>query len=122
MAGFELTDELAGAPTEKDVKEKPYAVWRENWKTLQIFLAMSTQWSVVSAEDGEMVRTCLKFDNFERVMKYRAKMPRTDWSQVFCDLQVMEIAALNAMTTERNKRRKRRAEEYERTRANSHRD
>lgn len=111
MRVFGLSDEIADAPSEDDVRPELYEIWPDNLKTLNVFLALSAQWEVVAAADGEMVRTRLLWESFEILMKYTNGIPRRERSKLFNDIRGMEKAALFAMDQELNKRRERREQE-----------
>jgi hypothetical protein len=66
-------------------------VWPGNEKTVEVFVAMMTQWNV-----GMNGATGLRYEALPVVMRY-ARVPRADQSAVFGGLRVMEGAALEAM-------------------------
>jgi hypothetical protein len=71
-------------------------VWPDNVTSVRVFISMQTQWHV--SMNG---RTGLIYAALPELWR-RLKVPPADRDAIFHDLQVMEIAALNAMhaTTE----------------------
>lgn len=65
--------------------EKVYAVWQENWKVLELFLACGTQWR--TGPGGVMG---LDYGAVRHVMDWL----RLDGAELFRDLQVMEREAI----------------------------
>lgn len=81
MWGFEL-DELS--PT--------VPVWPENKQAVLVFLRLRTQW-----RDGMNGPTGLDYGALPEIWR-RTKTPPMDRDAVFSDLQVLEAAALTAMS------------------------
>ncbi len=113
MRAFGAEEELADAPTEADIEPVKCEVWLDNMPTLGIFLALETQWDVVAAADGEMVRTGLMYDRAEVVMRHTNGVPRRQHASILADLMAMEKAALSVMGKAREARRAVRQAELE---------
>lgn len=67
------------------------AVWPENWRPVEVFAAMTTQW-----RHGFNGPTGLDYAALPPVMDY-AGVPVTDRADVFESVRVLEIEALEAM-------------------------
>lgn len=66
-------------------------VWPDNWTSVQVFGALSTQWNVgpggvigLRYEAMPMVRDCFGISN-------------DDWPEIFHDIRVMESAAVDLL-------------------------
>jgi hypothetical protein len=108
-----LEEEIVGAPTEDELEPEVCEIWRDNLPTWNVFRALRTQWDVVAAADGELVRTALKYDRIEVVLRNTNGMPRRHWPTIFADLQAMEEAALTVMSKALEQRRQKRNDEWE---------
>lgn len=108
---FGLADEIPPPPDHPQTND--YPVWRENWPIAQLFLCLTSQWDIVAAPDGELIRTGLKYDRVEVVLRNVNGFPRRRWPRIFADLRAMEVAALNVMSNARAKRRQKRAEKLQ---------
>ena len=69
-------------------------VWPENHGALQLFVDLQTQWSV-----GMAGRTGLNYVAAYPLIDRLTETP-DDWWRLFHDLQAMEIAVLNAQSTD----------------------
>jgi len=85
LAAFGLVD--ASAAPDQGIE-----VWPENWKTVEVFTAMSTQWQ--TAGMGGVVG--LRYESLPAVMRWCA-VPPAERAAVFHGLRVMEGAALEAL-------------------------
>lgn len=106
-------DEIAEAPREGEVEPERYAVWRDNWPTLMIFIRLHSKWNIVAAPDGELVRTGIWWPNIEGILRNTTGIPRRQWPEIIGDLEEMEDAALRVMNKARDERRQKRLEELE---------
>lgn len=115
MLAWDIADEIAEAPREEIEEEWPaeecYPVWLDTWPELQIFLNLSSQWYVVAAPDGELVRTGIRRDAIEFEQRNAPKMLRRRWPEVIRHLRQMEREALNVMYKLRAERREKREQE-----------
>lgn len=68
-------------------------VWPDNVPAVRVFLAMQTQWAV-----GMNGRTGLIYASLAEVWR-RLHVPPAERDAIFADLQLLEVAALNAMNT-----------------------
>lgn len=104
MAGGNTAEDLAafGLPASlaKSLEEAPCEVWKCNWKTLQLFLAMETQWRAGMGGATGLDYTALPVVAKAKGIKITAA--RLD------GLRVMEGEALRLMAEERKKRAMRR--------------
>jgi hypothetical protein len=75
----------------EDFEESPVEVWPDNLQAVNVFIAMSTQWSV-----GPAGPIGLKYEALPEVWR-RTKTPMQDRDAIFQDLRVMEDAALEQM-------------------------
>lgn len=87
-ARYGLTVEEASGP--------PFEVWPDNWQTVGVFLAMDTQWRY-----GPNGPTGLDYGVLPTVLQDFLDIKRTEWSDVFRDLRVMENAALQQMRSKK---------------------
>ena len=92
MRALGATDEQIKKANIKATKNE-FAVWEENWETLQMFLRMQTQWRI-----GFSGPTGLDYAALEWLCKL---YPVEDPAFLFEGLQLMEAAAL---TTFNNKK------------------
>lgn len=66
-------------------------VWPENWQTVDLFIAIATQWRI--AMGGP---TGLDYNVLFRMID-NLGLPSNDWKVAFDDIRVMESAALESM-------------------------
>lgn len=66
-------------------------MWPDNWQSVGVFSAMSTQWRVGSGGPYG-----LDYGAIPDVLRLMA-VPRGEWPGVFSDLRVMEDAALTEL-------------------------
>lgn len=79
--------------------DRPFQVWPENWKAVQLFLALSTQWRLVSLStmaSARILQTGLDYSAVEPVMRLMRVKPRRR-AALFEQLQVMEQAVLDVV-------------------------
>lgn len=72
---------------------KPVELWQEHWPAVQLFDALLTQWSM--SPTGR--RTGLRYEAAAAAMDLiddLADLPAARRREVFADLQIMELAAL----------------------------
>jgi len=69
-----------------------FAVHRDNWRALQFFLLLQTQWRVAAGMSG----LGLDYAGVAAAMELAA-VPRARRQRLWADLQVMEAAALPAL-------------------------
>jgi len=112
LEAFGLADEIADIPAEDEYEATEYPVWRDNFKALNVFLALATQWEFVVL-DGHLIRTRLIYEAIETVLRNTNGIGKRDWAGIIEDLRHMESAALEAFNQERAKR----LEEEQRNRA-----
>lgn len=77
--------------------DRPFEVWPENWKAVQLFLALSTQWRFVGISTmvgARIVQTGLDYSAVESIMRLMDIKPRRR-AALFKKLQIMEQAALD---------------------------
>lgn len=67
-------------------------VWPENWRTFELFARVRTQWSV-----GMNGATGLRYEAVYPLIDRAAGSP-DEWDEIFAEIQVMEAAALTAMS------------------------
>lgn len=106
-----LSNEIADAPTEHDVKEPDYEVWEENLTALNLFLSLDNQWDIVVSPDGELIRTGIKPAAIELKLKYLNGVPKKTHFSLVEKLEWMERAAITEMNKARAERMAQRAEE-----------
>jgi hypothetical protein len=75
--------------------DEDFAVWPENVRTLQLFLACSTQWRYGAT--GGVIG--LDYSGVEALLRLRGVRHRR---RVFTDLQVMEMAALPLLNEQKD--------------------
>ena len=66
-------------------------VWPDNWLSVHVFDAMSTQWRV-----GMSGAIGLDYGALPAVLRM-TEIPRKKWADIFSDVRVMEGAALKKM-------------------------
>lgn len=81
-----------GLVIEGDMPDDSIPVWPENMRTVDVFVAMSTQWNVAGM--GGMVG--LRYEALPAVMRL-VGVPPAERADVFAGLRVMERAALGAL-------------------------
>ena len=74
-----------------EVPDNSIDVWPENWKAVEVFVAMSTQWNTTF--QGGIIG--LRYEALPAVMRYCA-IPRAEQADVFHGLRIMEHAALES--------------------------
>ena len=95
-AGSPINDEALAAFGLVCVEEAPdrsIEVWPENWKTVEVFVSMMTQWQTAGM-NGTLVG--LRYEALPAVMRYCA-VPVADRGEIFHNLRSMERAALEAI-------------------------
>ncbi|MFZ6644418.1 DUF1799 domain-containing protein [Undibacterium sp. TJN25] len=102
LAELGLADEIADAPAEADYEAPAYPIWHDNIRSLNVFLALSTQWEIVLA-NGYLVRTRIIYEAIEPVLRNMNGIARRHWAETFEDLRAMESAALVAFNQEHKK-------------------
>ena len=71
-------------------------VWEENWPTVQVFLALSTQWRrEIPAMAGTMIWHGLHYPAVESTIRMMGLWRKA--AEIFEGLQVMESAALKLL-------------------------
>jgi hypothetical protein len=78
-------------------EEELFEVWRDNWRTLEIFLRCGRSWDIVLGT-GVACYQGIKPESVESVMRMSG-VPRSDREAMLADLQVMESAALPILNT-----------------------
>jgi hypothetical protein len=68
-------------------------VWPENWKALELFLALQTQWRVTATMAG-IFYVGLDYSAAEALLRARRAKNR---AQLLADLRVIEYAALKGL-------------------------
>lgn len=86
--------------TVEQARPPPLEVWPDNMPAIHVFSAMSTQWDV-----GMGGAVGLKYSALESVFRFTG-LPRSEWSRVFDDVQVMERVALQYMRQQQELREK----------------
>lgn len=86
---------MIGLTEEEAIEANRADVWPDNVDSVNVFIAMSTQWIVDSG-----AAMGLNYGSIEPVLRL-VKVPRKDWPEVFDDIRVMEDAALEQMRTQR---------------------
>ena len=75
----------------EEKEEKDFAVWPENWDTVELFLRCQTQWRTsVGGVTGFDYSSVLALVNMYAYSK-----------ETFEDLQIMEVAAISYLNKER---------------------
>lgn len=112
MAFFKIDPDQVGARRGGvEVDEECFEVWKDNAKTLAIFLSLRNHWHIVAAPDGELVRTGIRASAITLHLKHLFSVPAREWSTTIRMLRAMEDAALVVINKARADRRKRREEE-----------
>jgi collagenase-like PrtC family protease len=81
-----------GLTLEDFVDDYTAEVWPDTEVSINVFVAMSTQWRV-----GFSGRTGLDYGVLPQVMRM-CGVERSDWPMVFEDIRVLELAALEQMS------------------------
>jgi len=79
--------------TVADYEQDPYEVWPENWPAFESFLCVQTQWRV-----GTNGKTGLDYNVLFRILDDNYQ-EREAWQQAFNDVRLIEITALEAMSS-----------------------
>lgn len=79
-----------------------FPVWRENWETLQVFLALSSNWRTLVFPDGTIRYQGIEYSAIKTAM-WGLEVPRKRRREVFAGLRVMEEAALISLSPNRRK-------------------
>lgn len=82
--------------TPEDFAQKPVDVWPDCLQAVQLFDAMATQWRM-----GFSGPVGLDYAAVPAVMRLTG-VPAADRKDVFADLQIMEYAALQALSEQRH--------------------
>lgn len=93
MRAFGLEDEIADAPVEAASERECYEVYSDNRTTLEIFLALATQWDV----NADGVRTNIKYAALPVIERYRPDIPAKKWPRIFNEIRIMESSALEVI-------------------------
>ena len=80
--------------SDDEIDGEPITVWPDNAKSVDLLIAMSTQWRV----GGMGAATGLDYSALPEIWR-RLKVPPAQRDELFADLQLMERAALKAMHT-----------------------
>lgn len=78
-----------------EIDGPPVQVWPENEQSVCVFLTMRTQWRTGMGGPTGMDYSALPF------VWRQLRVPEEEQDAVFADLQVMEVAALNAAHADR---------------------
>lgn len=89
---FGMDDEASGYAKQPTMD---YQVWQENILTVQLFVALGSQWRVIAGMAGIVYQGL----NYEAVQSTLSMMgiKRKKWPELLDGLQVMEAAALKVM-------------------------
>jgi uncharacterized protein DUF1799 len=79
-----------------DLDRSAFEVWAENLQAIETFIAMSTQWRV-----GGAGAVGLDYGALPAVLRLRG-VPRTAWTDLFEQLQIIESEALTIMSEARS--------------------
>lgn len=82
--------------TPEDFIQAPVAVWPDCWQAVQLFESLATQWRM-----GFAGPVGLDYAAVPAVMRLTG-VPAADRKDVFADLQIMEYAALEALSEQRH--------------------
>ncbi|MDO9357864.1 MAG: DUF1799 domain-containing protein [Polaromonas sp.] len=86
--------------TVEEARAPPVEVWPDNMPAVRVFSSMATQWDV-----GMGGPVGLKYSALESVFRFTG-LARSEWAQVFDDVQVMERVALQYMRQQQEQRDK----------------
>jgi hypothetical protein len=93
---------LAAFGAREQQAENDFEVYPENWRAVQVFLALSTQWRTVAISTmtkARIVHTGLDYAAIETVFRMMGVRPKRR-AAIFQKLRVMEEAALDALLPE----------------------
>ncbi len=77
---------------ERQVNESDgFAVWPENWRAVEVFTQMASQWRLVVGT-GSAHWQGMRYEALEAVLRITG-VPRREWPTVFGAVRVMEAAA-----------------------------
>jgi hypothetical protein len=97
-AGGQISEDTKGALAAfglvhvGDVPDRSIPVWPENWQTVEVFVAMGTQWNVSAGMGGSRL-IGLRYESLPAVMRY-CGVQTPARADVFAGLRTMERAAL----------------------------
>lgn len=80
---------IAAARELKQLDEKPFEVWPENWETVIMFSRLSTQWNINYSTVIGLNYPAV----FEMMRFYKVE----DQEEVFEGIRIMELAALKVL-------------------------
>ncbi|MEW5729143.1 MAG: DUF1799 domain-containing protein [Pseudomonadota bacterium] len=95
-ADEEAIEAWRAALAEEDGED--FAVWPENWPTVEVFLALSTQWrwTVAMSQAGAVpIPSGIDYTAIEPTLRLMGREPSP---AMFADLRAMEAAALEVLT------------------------
>lgn len=76
---------------EVDETEALTSVWPDNWKVLNAFLSIETQWNFAGGGMGPLIFIGLDYAGAKAALKGRSN---SAWRRLISELQIMEKAAL----------------------------
>ena len=82
--------------TAEEIEGEPVEVWPSNIETVNVFVAMATQWRVAMGGC-----TGLDYNALPGVMRIEG-VPRANWPEVFEGIRIMEDEALKTMRENRS--------------------
>jgi len=107
MEAFGASPELlAAARRDIQARAEPYAVWPENWRAVQLFCALGTQWRVIVGAGMGGGRAWLGIP-YEILPIVEARVrptpgaPDPDPQHLFAQLRVLETTALEHLNAPR---------------------
>lgn len=84
---------MLGLKWDGETPDDEFAVWPENWKALEVFMAMSTQWRVAVGMGGAQ---WLGLD-YAALPVVEDRLAVEDRADTFARLRLIERGALSAM-------------------------
>jgi hypothetical protein len=78
-----------------EIEPPEFEVWPDNWPTVSVFVAMSTQWNCAAGMTA-VVRLGLRYEALSTVMTCLA-IDGGQHSEIFGGLRLMESAALEVL-------------------------
>jgi hypothetical protein len=93
MRAFGLEDEIADVPVGEEAERECFELWRENRDTLEVFLALATQWDL----NADGVRTNIKYAVLPTIERYKPDIALRKWPRIFNEIRIMEAAALEVI-------------------------
>ena len=93
-AFFRPTPEVAEGFAPEDYWEESVGVWPENWRALQLFVGLQTQWSWAVGFGGGG-RVGLRYEAIYPLLDRIAAGDQAEWDVLFADMQHMELAVLH---------------------------